>query len=45
MNKEETLQQVKKIGLLAVLRGPTADLALSMVDALVAGGVIGIEVT
>lgn len=45
MNKEQTLNRVKQTGLLAVLRGPTPDLTYSMVEALVAGGVIGIEVT
>lgn len=45
MNKEDTLKRVKETGLLAVLRGPTPTLALYMVDALIAGGVIGIEVT
>jgi 2-dehydro-3-deoxyphosphogluconate aldolase/(4S)-4-hydroxy-2-oxoglutarate aldolase len=45
VNKEETLQKVKKVGLLAVLRGPTPILTIFMVDALIAGGVVGIEVT
>lgn len=45
MNKSETLAKVQELGLLAVLRGPSEDVTVSMVDALVAGGVTGIEVT
>ncbi len=45
MNKQEVLEQVKNLGLLAVLRGPSPDLTLRMVDALVKGGVLGIEIT
>jgi 2-dehydro-3-deoxyphosphogluconate aldolase/(4S)-4-hydroxy-2-oxoglutarate aldolase len=43
--KEGTLEQIKELGLLAVLRGPAVDLTLDMVGALVAGGVTGIEIT
>ncbi|MRR31779.1 2-dehydro-3-deoxyphosphogluconate aldolase, partial [bacterium] len=45
MNKQEVLAKVKEAGLLAVIRGPSAELTVGMVQALVAGGVIGIEVT
>jgi 2-dehydro-3-deoxyphosphogluconate aldolase / (4S)-4-hydroxy-2-oxoglutarate aldolase len=45
MDKTERLAQIKGLGLLAVIRGPSADLTLKMVDALVAGGVKGIEIT
>jgi 2-dehydro-3-deoxyphosphogluconate aldolase/(4S)-4-hydroxy-2-oxoglutarate aldolase len=45
MNKSDVLQRVKKLGLLAVIRGPSEALTLKMVDALVAGGVTGIEIT
>jgi 2-dehydro-3-deoxyphosphogluconate aldolase/(4S)-4-hydroxy-2-oxoglutarate aldolase len=45
MNKVEVLDKVKQLGLLAVIRGPSAELTVKMVDALVAGGVSGIEVT
>ncbi len=45
MNKSEMLEQVKRQGLLAVIRGPSAELTVQMVDALVAGGVLGIEIT
>jgi len=45
MNKQEVLEGVKRVGLLAVIRGPSPDLTVKMVDALVAGGVIGIEIT
>lgn len=42
---DSTLQRIRDLGVLAVLRGPSADLTLQMVDALVAGGVHGIEIT
>lgn len=45
MTKQDTLTKIKQIGLLAVLRGPSPDLTLQMVEALVAGGVLGIEIT
>ena len=45
MTKVEVLEKVKKLGLLAVIRGPSAELTVKMVEALVAGGVLGIEVT
>ncbi len=45
MSKEQTLSRVRELGLLAVLRGPSPNLTLKMVDALVAGGVLGIEIT
>ena len=45
MGKQETLQQLKENGLVAVIRGPSADLTVKMVEALVAGGVYGIEIT
>lgn len=43
--KQEILQQIKDVGLLAVIRGPSRDLTIKMVEALVKGGVIGIEIT
>jgi 2-dehydro-3-deoxyphosphogluconate aldolase/(4S)-4-hydroxy-2-oxoglutarate aldolase len=43
--KQAVLQRIKDIGLLAVIRGPSKDLTLKIVEALVAGGVIGIEIT
>ena len=43
--KEQVLERVKALGLLAVIRGPSPELTLKMVDALVAGGVYGIEIT
>ncbi|HLE52647.1 MAG TPA: bifunctional 4-hydroxy-2-oxoglutarate aldolase/2-dehydro-3-deoxy-phosphogluconate aldolase [Anaerolineales bacterium] len=43
--KEETLAKLKQIGLIAVIRGPSVDLTLEMVAALVKGGVQGIEIT
>jgi len=45
MNKQETLEKIKALGLLAVIRGPSEDLTIEMVDALIAGGVCGIEIT
>ena len=44
-SKLEVLQQVKTLGLLAVIRGPEPDLTIEMVTALVTGGVTGIEIT
>lgn len=45
MTKQDTLQQIRTNGLIAVLRGPSPELTLKMVDALVAGGVNSIEIT
>ncbi len=45
MDKTTILARIKEIGLLAVIRGPSAELTVKMVQALVAGGVTGIEVT
>ncbi len=45
MKKAEVLEKVKALGLLAVIRGPSAELTVKMVEALVAGGVSGIEIT
>ena len=45
MDKTETLNRLRKLGLVSVLRGPSEELTLKMVDALVEGGVLGIEVT
>lgn len=45
MAKQETLAKIKELGLVAVLRGPSPELTVKMVDALVAGGVLGIEIT
>lgn len=45
MHKSEILAKVQELGLLAVIRGPSAELTVKMVEALVAGGVSGIEIT
>jgi 2-dehydro-3-deoxyphosphogluconate aldolase/(4S)-4-hydroxy-2-oxoglutarate aldolase len=45
MDKQEVLEKIKAMGLLAVIRGPSEDLTVKMVEALVAGGVYGIEIT
>lgn len=45
MNKTEILARVKELGLLAVIRGPSPELTVKMVEALIAGGVLGIEIT
>ena len=43
--KEKTLQKIQDLGILAVLRGPSQELTLKMVKALVNGGITGIEIT
>lgn len=45
MNKQETLNRLHALGLVAVIRGPSPELTVRMVEALVAGGVTGIEIT
>ena len=45
MSRNETLARIEALGVLAVLRGPLPELTLKMVEALVAGGVLGIEIT
>lgn len=45
MNGSDTLQKIRSLGLLAVVRGETRAAALDVVGALVEGGVSGIEVT
>lgn len=45
MDKARILDQLHTLGVIAVIRGPTPDLTLKMVEALVAGGVKGIEIT
>jgi 2-dehydro-3-deoxyphosphogluconate aldolase/(4S)-4-hydroxy-2-oxoglutarate aldolase len=45
MNKSDVLEKIKELGLLAVIRGPSAELTVKMVEALVEGGVLGIEIT
>jgi 2-dehydro-3-deoxyphosphogluconate aldolase/(4S)-4-hydroxy-2-oxoglutarate aldolase len=45
MNKTQVLEKVKELGLLAVIRGPSPELTVQMVEALVKGGVLGIEIT
>lgn len=45
MNKIEILERIKTLGLLAVIRGPSPELTINMVEALVEGGVKGIEIT
>ena len=45
MNKSDMLAKIKELGLLAVIRGPSPELTVKMVEALVAGGVKGIEIT
>lgn len=43
--KEAILARLREMGLIAVIRGPAPDLTLKMVEALIAGGVQGIEIT
>lgn len=45
MDKQQTLKKILDLGLVAVIRGPSPELTLKMVEALVAGGVQGIEIT
>ena len=45
MDKSQIINKVKELGVLAVIRGPSAELTVKMVEALVAGGVKGIEIT
>jgi len=45
MDKQETLKRILDLGLVAVIRGPSPDLTVKMVEALIAGGVQGIEIT
>ena len=45
MDKQTTLQRIQDTGLVAVLRGPSPELTVQMVAALVPGGVKGIEIT
>jgi len=45
MEKTKILEQIKALGVLAVIRGPSEELTIQMVDALIAGGITGIEIT
>lgn len=45
MDKDASIDRLRTLGLVAVLRGPSADTTVQMVEALVAGGVKGIEIT
>jgi 2-dehydro-3-deoxyphosphogluconate aldolase/(4S)-4-hydroxy-2-oxoglutarate aldolase len=45
VNKQTVLEKISEIGLLAVLRGPSPELTVKMVEALIEGGVKGIEIT
>ena len=45
MNKQQIYKQIEELGLLAVIRGPSEQKTLKAVEALVKGGVTGIEIT
>lgn len=45
MDKQEILNKLHTLGLVAVIRGPSPELTVRMVEALAAGGVTGIEIT
>src|SRR5215210_912522 len=45
MSREQTLERVGELALLAVVRGESRAAALEVVDALIEGGVPGIEIT
>jgi 2-dehydro-3-deoxyphosphogluconate aldolase / (4S)-4-hydroxy-2-oxoglutarate aldolase len=44
-DKTVTLKRIREVGLIAVLRGPSEDATVRTVEALVVGGVRGIEIT
>ena len=45
MEKKQTFQRIKDLGVLAVIRGPSRDETIKAVHALIDGGVKGIEIT
>lgn len=45
MEKQAVIERIKSLGILAVIRRPSAELTVKMVSGLVAGGVKGIEIT
>ena len=45
MDKSTILQKIKDLGVVAVIRGPSPELTVQMVGALLQGGVKGIEIT
>lgn len=45
MEKQTVLTKITELGLVSVIRGPSAELTIKMVEALVEGGVLGIEIT
>ncbi len=45
MNREQILAQIRKVGLVPVLRAPSADIAIAAASAIEAGGVPILEVT
>jgi len=45
MGKQQVLELLASLGVVAVIRGPSEELTLKMVEALVAGSVKGIEIT
>ena len=45
MNKYEVLKRLEDCGIVAVVRADSEDMAMSIVDACIHGGIIGIEIT
>ena len=45
MGNQAVLEKINKLGLVAVIRGPSPELTIQMVEALATGGVTGIEIT
>ena len=45
MNKYEVLRRLEDCGVVAVVRADSKDMAMSIVDACICGGIIGIEIT
>ena len=45
MDRSQTLERLRELGLLAVVRGESREAAVEVSEALVEGGVLGIEIT
>lgn len=45
MNKQQVLNRLENCGVVAVVRASSEDMAMSIVDACIRGGIIGIEIT
>jgi 2-dehydro-3-deoxyphosphogluconate aldolase/(4S)-4-hydroxy-2-oxoglutarate aldolase len=45
IKKDDVFKRIKELGLVAVIRGPSYDLTMEMVEVLVSAGIEGIEIT